>query len=87
MPEWTTLPGLSPYRETLAAMEARVAAIAEGRAGEAIWLLEHPPLYTAGTSSRPADLTDPDRFPVFSAGSRRAIHLSRPGPARGLCHA
>ena len=63
-----TLPGLSPYAETLAAMEDRAAAIAAGTAPEALWLLEHPPLYTAGTSSRPADLTDPNRFPVFTAG-------------------
>ena len=68
MPEWTTLPGLAPYAATLAAMEARVAAISAGTAPEAIWLLEHPPLYTAGTSSRAEDLTDPGRFPVHVAG-------------------
>ena len=66
--EWRVLEGLSPYAETLAAMEARVAAIAAGTAPEAVWLLEHPPLYTAGTSAKPADLVEPDRFPVHVAG-------------------
>ena len=61
MPQITPLPSLAPYLETLAAMEARVAAIAAGTAPEAIWLLEHPPLYTAGTSSRAEDLTDLNR--------------------------
>ena len=50
--QWQHLPGLAPYLETLAAMEARAAAIAAGEAPEAVWLLEHPPLYTAGTSAR-----------------------------------
>ena len=79
MPEWTTLPGLAPYAETLAAMEARAAAIAEGRADEAIWLLEHPPLYTAGTSARAADLTEPDRFAVFRAGRGGQYTYHGPG--------
>ncbi|MEY4305858.1 MAG: hypothetical protein RIT52_2033 [Pseudomonadota bacterium] len=77
--EWTTLPGLSPYAETLAAMEARVAAIQEGRAPEAIWLLEHPPLYTAGTSAKPADLVEPDRFPVFPVGRGGQYTYHGPG--------
>ena len=77
--EWTTLPGLSPYAETLAAMEARAAAIAGGTAPEAIWLLEHPPLYTAGTSARPADLTDPGRFPVHVAGRGGQYTYHGPG--------
>ena len=50
-------------------MEARVEAILAGEAAELVWLLEHPPLYTAGTSARPADLLWPDRFPVFPAGA------------------
>lgn len=79
MPEWTTLPGLSDYAATLAAMEDRVAAISAGRAPEAIWLLEHPPLYTAGTSSRAEDLTDPDRFPVFTAGRGGQYTYHGPG--------
>jgi len=77
--EWTILPGLQPYEETLAAMEARVAAIAAGAADEAVWLLEHPPLYTAGTSARPQDLTDPDRFPVYSAGRGGQYTYHGPG--------
>jgi len=77
--EWTTLPGLSPYAETLAAMEARVAAIQEGRAPEAIWLLEPPPLYTAGTSAKPADLVEPDRFPVFPVGRGGQYTYHGPG--------
>ena len=79
MVEWTHIPGLAPYAETLAAMEARAAAIAEGTADEAIWLLEHPPLYTAGTSAKPQDLTDPDRFPVFSAGRGGQYTYHGPG--------
>jgi lipoyl(octanoyl) transferase len=86
MVEWTTFDGLSAYTPMLAAMEARADAIARGTAPEAIWLLEHPPLYTAGTSARAADLVQPDRFPVYG-GARRAVHLSRARPARGLCDA
>ena len=77
--EWQVLPGLSPYAETLAAMEARAAAIAEGRAPEAVWLLEHPPLYTAGTSAKREDLTDPGRFPVFEAGRGGQYTYHGPG--------
>ncbi len=79
MVEWTVLPGLSSYIETVAAMEARVAAIAEGRADEAVWLLEHPPLYTAGTSAHAADLTDPGRFPVHVAGRGGQYTYHGPG--------
>ena len=79
MVEWTHLPGLSPYAETLAAMEARAAAIAAGDAPEAVWLLEHPPLYTAGTSAKVADLTDPDRFPVFQTGRGGQYTYHGPG--------
>ena len=77
--EWSVLPGLAPYPETLAAMEARVAAISRGEADEAVWLLEHPPLYTAGTSARPEDLTDPDRFPVHVAGRGGQYTYHGPG--------
>lgn len=83
--EWQLLPGLSPYAETLAAMEARAAAIAEGAAPEAVWLLEHPPLYTAGTSAKPADLTEPDRFPVFNAG--RGGQYTYHGPGQRIAYA
>ena len=65
--EWDILPGLTPYAETLARMETRAAAIRAGQAAEAIWLVEHPPSYTAGTSARAEDLRDA-RFPVFEAG-------------------
>jgi lipoyl(octanoyl) transferase len=66
-PDWFASDGLTPYPEALAAMEARVAAIRAGAAGEAVWLVEHPPTYTAGTSATPEGLVDP-RFPVFRAG-------------------
>jgi lipoyl(octanoyl) transferase len=79
MVEWTILPGLQDYADTLAAMEARAGAIAAGEAPEAVWLLEHPPLYTAGTSARVADLTDPHRFPVFAAGRGGQYTYHGPG--------
>jgi len=77
--EWKTLPGLASYAETLAAMEARVAAIHQGTAPEAIWLLEHPPLYTAGTSAQAQDLVEPDRFPVFPVGRGGQYTYHGPG--------
>ncbi len=77
--DWQHLPGLAPYAETLAAMEARAAAIAAGDAPEAVWLLEHPPLYTAGTSAKAADLTDPNRFPVYDAGRGGQYTYHGPG--------
>ncbi len=77
--DWLVLPGLADYAATLAAMEARVAAIGQGVASEAIWLLEHPPLYTAGTSANPADLTAPDRFPVHVAGRGGQYTYHGPG--------
>ncbi len=79
MVEWIRTPGLVPYDEAVAIMEARVAAISEGRADEAIWLLEHPPLYTAGTSARDADLTDPGRFPVYRTGRGGQYTYHGPG--------
>lgn len=79
MVEITHIAGLAPYAETLAAMEARAAAIAAGDAPEALWLLEHPPLYTAGTSAKVADLTDPDRFPVFQTGRGGQYTYHGPG--------
>jgi len=69
MVEWIASEGLVPYPDAVSEMEARAAAIAEGRAGEAIWLLEHPPLYTAGTSARAEDLRAPDRFPSSRRGA------------------
>lgn len=67
-PKWRVEPGLLDYPAAVAAMEARAIAIREGRAAELIWLVEHPPIYTAGTSASEADLLAPDRFPVFSTG-------------------
>lgn len=79
LPEWLVAPGLTDYASALAVMEARVAAIHEGRAGELIWLVEHPPLYTAGTSARPADLLAPERFPVHYAGRGGQYTYHGPG--------
>src|SRR5918993_4328032 len=78
-PEWVVSEGLTPYPEALAAMEARVAAIRAGTAGELVWLVEHPPTYTAGTSATPEGLVDP-RFPVFRAGRGGEWTYHRPGP-------
>ncbi|MDG2522987.1 lipoyl(octanoyl) transferase LipB [Caulobacter segnis] len=68
-----------PYPEAVAAMEARAAAIADGTAGELIWLLEHPPLYTAGISAKGDDLLSPDRFPVFESGRGGQFTYHGPG--------
>jgi lipoyl(octanoyl) transferase len=68
MPEWRISDGLTPYPEALALMRDRIAAIRAGTAGDLVWLVEHPPLYTAGTSARAEELTDPSRFPTFEAG-------------------
>jgi lipoyl(octanoyl) transferase len=67
------------YPDAVAAMEARAAAIAEGRAGELVWLLEHPPLYTAGVSAKSGDLIEPDRFPVFASGRGGQYTYHGPG--------
>jgi lipoyl(octanoyl) transferase len=85
MVEWITSPAPVPYDEALAFMQARVAAITEGGATEAVWLLEHPPLYTAGTSARPADLLWPDRFPVYAAG--RGGQYTYHGPGQRVAYA
>lgn len=76
---WTVIEGLTPYPAALAAMRARASAIAEGTAGEAVWLLEHPPLYTAGTSATPGDLLAPERFPVYEAGRGGQYTYHGPG--------
>ncbi|MDE2515221.1 MAG: lipoyl(octanoyl) transferase LipB [Rhodospirillales bacterium] len=67
-PEWLCAPGLTEYPAALAAMQERAAAIRAGTARERVWLVEHPPLYTAGTSARPEELVDPARFPHYDAG-------------------
>ena len=76
---WAVSPGRTPYAEAVAAMEARAAAIAEGRAGELVWLLEHAPIYTAGMSAKPHDLLAPDRFPVFATGRGGQYTYHGPG--------
>jgi lipoyl(octanoyl) transferase len=81
--EWRVSPGLSPYSETLAAMEARAAAIRAGEAAELVWLLEHPPLYTAGTSADPAELFNPSGFPVHAAGRGGRYTYHGPGQRVG----
>lgn len=76
---WAVSPKPVGYLDAVAVMEARAAAIAEGRAGELVWLLEHPPLYTAGTSARAGDLLQPDRFPVFRSGRGGQYTYHGPG--------
>ena len=76
---WAASAGRVGYAEAVAAMEARAQAIAEGRAGELVWLLEHPPLYTAGVSAKPADLLDSQRFPVFESGRGGQFTYHGPG--------
>lgn len=77
--EWRIAPGLTPYDEAVAFMEARVAAIASGEAPELVWLVEHPALYTAGTSADAKDLVTPDRFPVFRTGRGGQYTYHGPG--------
>lgn len=77
--EWRIEEGLLEYPEAIAFMEARAAAIRDGSAGELIWLVEHPPLYTAGTSAVEMDLLTPDRFPVFQAGRGGEYTYHGPG--------
>ncbi|HUS55032.1 MAG TPA: lipoyl(octanoyl) transferase LipB [Thermohalobaculum sp.] len=79
MVEWRISEGLIPYEEALAWMEARVAAIIAGEAAECVWLLEHPALYTAGTSARAEDLVDASRFPVHVAGRGGEYTYHGPG--------
>jgi len=84
MIEWITSAGLTGFRDAESWMEARVAAIIEGTASECIWLVEHPPLYTAGTSAKPQDLTQPDRFDVFA--TRRGGHYTYHGPGQRVAY-
>src|SRR5664279_5863712 len=76
--EWRISAAPIPYPEAVAAMEARAAAIAAHQAGELVWLLEHPPLYTSGTSGKAEDLLDP-RFPMFATGRGGQITYHGPG--------
>jgi lipoyl(octanoyl) transferase len=77
--EWRITDGPVPYLEAVAAMEARVTAIRAGAAPELVWLLEHPPLYTAGTSARAGDLLEPVRFPVYASGRGGQYTYHGPG--------
>ncbi|WP_173932148.1 lipoyl(octanoyl) transferase LipB [Chelativorans sp. Marseille-P2723] len=77
--EWRVEADLTPYDTALAFMEWRAEAIRAGEARELIWLVEHPPLYTAGTSANPQDLVDPERFPVIQAGRGGEYTYHGPG--------
>jgi lipoyl(octanoyl) transferase len=81
-PEWQIRPGLLPYPEAVDFMEQRVAAIADGLAPELVWLVEHPSIYTAGTSAKDADLLDA-RFPVFKTGRGGQFTYHGPGQRVG----
>jgi lipoyl(octanoyl) transferase len=83
--EWQVSEALTAYPEAVAAMEARVAAIARGEAPELVWLVEHPPLYTAGTSARAGDLLEPGRFPVYETG--RGGQFTYHGPGQRVAYA
>ncbi len=76
---WAVSTAYVGYEAAVAAMEARAAAIAEGTAGELVWLVEHPPLYTAGISAKSADLLQPDRFPVFPTARGGQFTYHGPG--------
>jgi lipoyl(octanoyl) transferase len=81
--EWQVSPGLTDYPQAVADQETRAAAIAAGTAAERIWLLEHPPLYTAGTSANPQDLVMPDRFPVHESARGGQYTYHGPGQRVG----
>jgi lipoyl(octanoyl) transferase len=81
--EWRTSDGLVPYEEALRFMEERAAAIRAGTAPECVWLLEHPPLFTAGTSADPAELFNPHGFPVYEAGRGGRYTYHGPGQRVG----
>jgi lipoyl(octanoyl) transferase len=82
---WINADNPVEYDQATLWMENRVNDIIAGRADECIWLLEHPPLYTAGTSAKPADLVDPDRFPVFP--TRRGGQYTYHGPGQRVAYA
>ena len=84
MVDWITSDTPVPYPLAVSEMEARVAKIAAGTATEVIWLLEHPPLYTAGKSADPKDLVEPDRFPVFP--SKRGGQYTYHGPGQRVAY-
>jgi lipoyl(octanoyl) transferase len=80
--EWVVRPGLLPYPEAVEFMERRVAEIADGKARELVWLVEHPPIYTAGTSAKDSDLLDA-RFPVYKTGRGGQFTYHGPGQRVG----
>jgi lipoyl(octanoyl) transferase len=82
--EWRIADAPVPYDEAVGLMERRIAAIREGSAPELVWLLEHPPLYTAGTSACPEDLLDPQRLPVFKSG--RGGQYTYHGPGQRIAY-
>lgn len=82
--EWMVAPGPVPYEAALEAMDARAAAIAQGNARDCVWLLEHPPLYTAGTSARDEELLDPGGLPVFKTG--RGGRYTYHGPGQRIAY-
>lgn len=84
MVEWIISDGLADYDEAVTFMEARAEAIRAGEADECIWLVEHPPLYTAGTSAKAQDLTDPDRFPVHT--TKRGGQYTYHGPGQRVAY-
>jgi len=84
MPDWIIAQHPVAYEVAMATMEQRVADIIAGKADEAVWLLEHPPLYTAGTSADPADLLSPERFPVFA--SKRGGQHTYHGPGQRVAY-
>jgi lipoyl(octanoyl) transferase len=84
MVEWIITDGFTDYRAAEAWMEARATDIAAGTAAECIWLVEHPPLYTAGTSAKSADLVDPHRFPVHQ--TRRGGQYTYHGPGQRVAY-
>lgn len=84
-PEWRMEPGLLDYERAVSTMEARAEAIRAGTAGELVWLVEHPPLYTAGTSAEAQDLLQPDRFPVHRTG--RGGEYTYHGPGQRVAYA
>jgi lipoyl(octanoyl) transferase len=81
--EWEVTPGLTPYEEALGRMEARAAAIRAGEAKELIWMVEHPPLFTAGTSAAADELINPLHFPVHEAGRGGRYTYHGPGQRVG----
>nr|WP_293611890.1 lipoyl(octanoyl) transferase LipB [Ponticaulis sp.] len=82
--EWAVSDELIPYEDAVAAMEARVQAINAGEAGELIWFLQHPPLFTAGTSAKPGDLLMPDMLPVYETG--RGGQFTYHGPGQRIAY-